>query len=202
MPPTRLRTERGFDRLVNYSDAVVAIAITLLVLPLVDLGGELAGGDALGFVGDHLLQFEAFLVTFMVTTIFWVRHHAMFELMRGYDPGLLWLNSFWLLFIVLFPFTSELINTSGFANGAGVLYCLNMAALSVLQGLIVLHVRARPALWAPDVTRVNFRPGWSWVYAGYFVFVALLSVPLPDVAAWSMLGLVLLGHLKDRMTQE
>ena len=39
-----MATERGFDRLVNFSDAVVAIAATLLVLPLVDLGSEATSG--------------------------------------------------------------------------------------------------------------------------------------------------------------
>ena len=42
-----VRTERGFDRIVNFSDATVAIAMTLLVLPLVELGGDTEPGDSL-----------------------------------------------------------------------------------------------------------------------------------------------------------
>ncbi len=42
---TAMQTERGFDRMVNFCDAVVAIAITLLVLPLVDIPSELIEGQ-------------------------------------------------------------------------------------------------------------------------------------------------------------
>lgn len=45
-----MRTERGFERLITFADAVVAIALTLLVLPLVELPGELAEGQGLGAV--------------------------------------------------------------------------------------------------------------------------------------------------------
>lgn len=170
MTTARLRTERGLDRLVNFSDAVVAIAITLLVLPLVDLAAD-ADVDAIELVSQNYLAFLAFLVTFIVTTIFWITHHQIFELIAAYDSRLLWLNSAWLLGIALFPFTSELINTGGFAGGAGLLYCATMAGLAGVQALITLHVRAQPGLWAPDVTAADFHPGWAWAYAGFFAAV-------------------------------
>lgn len=201
MTTARLRTERGFDRLVNFSDAVVAIAITLLVLPLVELAGDTDLG-AFELVTQNSLAFVAFFATFAVTTIFWITHHQLFELMAAYDGRLLWLNSLWLLWIALFPFTSELINSGGFGAGAGLLYCGNMALLSATQGLIILHVRAQPRLWALDVAATDFHPGWAWTYAGFFAAVAAFSLAQPDLASWLMFGLFPLGRLKARQTKK
>lgn len=198
MPASSVRTSRGFDRLVNFTDAVVAIAITLLVLPLVELGTNPDGAHAFELLGDHFMEFAAFLLTFAAMTVFWTTHHSVFERIGDYDGRLVWLNAFWLLGIVLFPFTSELINSQGFGAGAGVLYCGIMAGLALVEGLIVIHVRARPQLWSASTRYLDFQPTWYWVNVGYFVGAAVISIPAPGVAACSMIGLLVIVRLRYR----
>ena len=101
-------TERGFDRLVFFSDAVVAIAITLLVLPLVDsVQKNKALSDLLNGQSD---RFVAFLLSFAVIARFWVAHHGMFERIDKYTSALLWANMLWLASIVFLPFPTELLS--------------------------------------------------------------------------------------------
>jgi uncharacterized membrane protein len=63
-----MKTTRGLDRLVFFTDAVTAIAITLLILPLVDSVERAAGEghSAAQFIGDNLSQLAAFGLSFVV----------------------------------------------------------------------------------------------------------------------------------------
>src|SRR5918998_5814172 len=76
----RVRTDRGLDRLVTFLDAVVAIAITLLVLPLVDVlpdeGGTVPLGDLLA---EEARRFVTFLLSFAVIAQLWLVHHRLVE---------------------------------------------------------------------------------------------------------------------------
>ena len=59
-----IRTERGLDRLVNFSDATVAIAITLLILPLVDQASKLGGKSFGDFLAENGWEIFAFVISF------------------------------------------------------------------------------------------------------------------------------------------
>src|SRR3954447_26773370 len=106
-----VRTERGFDRFVNFSDAVVAIAISLLILPLVDavndsLGTEASAWDFLKDNSDRLL---AIGLSFVLIASFWVIHHSVFEQVKTYSKPLMWWNLAWLATIVFLPLPTEIL---------------------------------------------------------------------------------------------
>jgi uncharacterized membrane protein len=75
-----VRTHEGLDRLITFLDAVVAIAITLLVLPLVDLlAGAAPGTDLAAVLAGNAGQFGAFLLSFAVIARLWWTHHRLGE---------------------------------------------------------------------------------------------------------------------------
>jgi uncharacterized membrane protein len=102
------------ERLVFFSDAVVAIALTLLVLPLADAvrtdkapnGGMLPVGTLLSNNEPLILSF---LLSFVVIVRFWIGHHRVFEQVKAYSMTLMWLNMAWVLTIVILPFPTELV---------------------------------------------------------------------------------------------
>lgn len=99
-----MASRQGINRLVTFVDAVVAIAATLLVLPLADLAVGNHGastGDLLRHNGDQLL---AFVLSFLVIVRFWFAHHRVYDRIADYNTGLLWANMIWLLSIVFLPF--------------------------------------------------------------------------------------------------
>ena len=106
-----LWSDRGNDteRLVFFSDAVFAVALTLLVIdlsaPAVASGANLLG--ALGALWPNLL---ALLISFFVISFFWRAHHRIFHLITRYDRFLIGLNFLYLLGIMLQPFTTDLIS--------------------------------------------------------------------------------------------
>lgn len=144
-------TARGFGRIIGFSDGVVAIAITLLILPLVDEATTI-DTDAWTFVLQHGFQFFAFLLSFAVIGRFWLVHHEIYERAIGYNAALLWANLLWLLTIVFLPFPTELL---GWAEpddrSVYVLYVGTMvltSAAALLQQWILIR---SPELQAPEV---------------------------------------------------
>ena len=108
------RTDRGLDRLVNFSDAAVVIAITLLVLPLVGVATEITRHHATvwGIFLANGGTFLAFAISFVVIARFWVVHHRVFEFVRDYNPTIVWLNFLWLASIVFLPFSRPYSSSS------------------------------------------------------------------------------------------
>lgn len=137
------------DRLVFFSDAVVAIAITLLAL---DLRLPRPGPEHLHWadVGAQWRTFAAFLLSFINIAGFWRMHYRFCIYLRHADDRLLGLNVGWLLFIVLLPFTTTLVSSYFTDKPAMLLYCLNTLVIAVLQNFIWDYVVARPALLKPQ----------------------------------------------------
>jgi|GEM_PF-764198 uncharacterized membrane protein len=131
------------DRLVFFSDAVVAIAITLLVF---DLKINKASSDHLTFAdfGNSWQKFVAFILSFFIIAIFWKIHHEFYVHIKKINNTLLWYNIAWLLFIVLIPFTSTLISAHLYDRAAIFCYCMNVFMITIFQNLIWDHVAARP----------------------------------------------------------
>lgn len=109
--PEDRRVESGseIERTVFFSDAVFAIALTLLALeirpPAVpDDSAELR--RALLGLWPH---FFSFLLSFWVVGTYWMGHHRVFRYVRGYDRRLLSINLLFLMWVVLLPFSSSLL---------------------------------------------------------------------------------------------
>ena len=97
------------ERIILFSDAVFAIAITLLVIELKvpALHGEGASESALLHALLLLLpKFIGFLISFFLIGLYWTRHHILFGYLTDYNSRLIWLNLLFLLSIVLMPFST------------------------------------------------------------------------------------------------
>lgn len=186
------RRGRGYDRLVNFSDAVVAIAITLLGLPLVDIEPPRDGASAWTVLTDHGDKVWSFVVTFLVVAVLWLAHHRVFDQIDAYDGAILRLDMLWLLTIVFLPLPSAWMGEVGFSHGVGLLYCLTLALNSVTLWLVVGHIARHPDLLDEDTRQrpEASRAARSLVFAAYFLAVGLLSLAAPDLASWAMLGLI------------
>lgn len=200
-----VRTERGFDRVINFSDAVVAIALTLLVLPLVDLPAGYTEGTNLGtLLSQSSGELTAFGISFVVIWRLWVVHHRILECYRGYDQLLLALNFGWLLTIVFLPFPTALLSTDLVDRGATPLYIgVLLVSVLLLAGIAEL-ARRRPQLTRSDDEQVRVRLGSAinWVPPGLLVVALLLSLVVPRLGPWSLLVLVLtpaVGRLRARL---
>jgi uncharacterized membrane protein len=134
MQPEQHKKNLELERLVFFSDAVVAIAITLLALELkvVPADTHLTFSD----IGHAWHKFAAFFLSFIIIAVFWSNHHRFFVYIQAIDSKLMVYNMCWLLFIVLLPFSSSLISIDFFNKPAMLMYCVNVLVLSVFQNMI------------------------------------------------------------------
>jgi uncharacterized membrane protein len=104
-----LRKEFQLERMILFSDAVFAIAITLLVIEIKvpELHDEPVSDHALLYkLGKLIPKFIGFIVSFLLIGLYWTIHHRMFGFVTSYTRKLLGLNLLFLLFIALMPFST------------------------------------------------------------------------------------------------
>jgi uncharacterized membrane protein len=200
----RVRTERGFDRIVNFSDATVAIAMTLLVLPLVELGGESAPGETVWhLVAENEDAIFGFVLGFLVIWSMWVNHHRVMEYFADYDQRVLVLHLVWLLTMVSIPFTTQLItNPHLYEQGATTLYVAVLLVSSVCLHLLGRHGRRHRALLhdGPEVEQWLAGP-YSWTTPAVLALILVLVVVVPAAGAWPMLLLFVDGVVESRLAK-
>jgi len=189
---------RSFDRLVNFTDAVVAIGITLQLLPIIDVAGPKSGESVWDVVAANSGQLFAFVLSFVVVIFMWAAHNRVFNTMRCDDGTIFRLNVAWLLLIVFLPWPTAMYGEA--ANdavagrgGLGLLYWWTLAAISGLGVWMAIHARRHVDLLAVDErdreddrdTRGLVR---GYVLLGSFVIVGLVSMLQPSWAPLVFLG--------------
>ncbi|QIM22347.1 DUF1211 domain-containing protein [Phycicoccus sp. HDW14] len=147
-PPSALPTALGAERLVFFTDAVVAIAMTLLVLPLMESVTEAAaeGGDTAEFVSSHANQLFSFGLSFAIIAVFWQSHHRVWERVRRLGGPLFLLNTLWLLGIVWLPVATAMVGQMETDRLQATLYIGAMLLLSVTLTLVSRHLLTHPDL--------------------------------------------------------
>ncbi len=182
-----MRSEQGLHRLVNFSDAVVAIAITLLVLPLVDAASSIGTLGPGTFIDHNRPRLFAFALSFAVIGVFWWAQHQLFEFVGSYNPVLVWGMFIWLFSIVFLPFPTELLGATSRVSAAGdAIYTGTMLVTSVAAFVQVWSL----VRW-PELQRESKR-GQVNVDSGAIILILMSSafvlvVALPSFGLWPLL---------------
>jgi uncharacterized membrane protein len=176
-------------RVEAFSDGVLAIAITLLVLDLRVPPRDPLHPSLARALAEEWPAYAAYVTSFLVIGIIWVNHHAVFNLIDRIDRILLFLNLLLLMSVVAIPFTTALLSEYLIAGGnnartAALVYSAVMLAMSAGFAGLYTHVARRPALLADGVdpaavraSIVRFSAVGILLYVGTLI-VALFSAPL------------------------
>ena len=183
-----------YDRVLFFTDAVFAIAITLLAIELKvmkDTNGDLRI-DTRGLV--------SFGISFVVIGLFWIGHHGIFRYIVAFDRPLISINLLFLGTIALLPYPTKLleIGTSGSAQVVFYAACVGAAGLGeCMIWLYATRPRASLATTAASAIRLRFALRIGRVPA---VFLASIPVALvaPHDAPYMWLLIFIFGLLIDR----
>jgi len=176
--------ERDLDRLLTFVDAIVAIAITLLVLPLADVAGEVGKGTVSDLLSEHTAEILGFFLSFVVIARLWLAHHAIVSGLVRQDRWIVNLMLAWALTIVFLPFPTALVAEAPDDAMTKVLYIGTMALSSAVLAAIAWSIVRKP-----DVRDTAAPPDPSVAAANVVAFLVALtvSVAVPATSYWPLL---------------
>jgi len=181
----------GKTRLEAFSDGVLAIVITIMVLEL-----KVPHGDDLAALVPLIPVFLSYVLSFVYVGLYWNNHHHMLHTVKAVSGGILWANLHLLFWLSLFPFVTGFMGENHFAavpsavygvalEGAAIAYGILQRAIIRTQGPNSLLRAAVGRDWKGKIPHFCYVLGivstfWlPWVAQALYVAVALLWL-VPD----------------------
>lgn len=206
-PPTR---DRGGDpeRVVTFTDGVFAIIITILVLDVrvPENLGESSLRAAIEDVGPTLV---AWIVSFLITGMYWVWHRDVFSRVAAVNRDVVWLNLLFLMPVALIPFASSLLGEYNREPTALHVYGVVLISASLLRSALFMYLARHPQLLDAPLSRMGRRIGQLVALGPIAVYgIAIAVADAAPILSLSLYGLmpllyflgitVLRGRSRDR----
>ena len=179
------RHSRGleFDRVAFFSDAVFAIAMTLLV---VGIGiPHVRDVKLVKSLGDKDAEIFSFFLSFVVIGFYWLGHHRFFATLQRVDRRFMQLNLLYLAAIAFMPFPTALVGSYGNLAVAVTLYAVTLATASALEAVLLWWAHAQ-GFMRVRLTSDGFR--WAMLASVAPVVIFLASIPVAYLvsASWAL----------------
>jgi uncharacterized membrane protein len=184
-----LTSEVEYDRILFFSDAVFAIAITLLIVDLrVPDVPHVQSGQLL----RHAIpQIGGFAYSFAAIGLFWLAHHGLFRHIKGLDRRLVLLNLLFLGTIAFVPYPTALLAAAGDQVPATVFYAASLAPVGLAEAAVWLYAIRIRELALPRASPAVRR----------WVLLRILRTPViqPNLAKWLWLLIFVGGFVLRRL---
>jgi uncharacterized membrane protein len=180
------------NRLEAFSDGVIAVIITIIVLEM-----KVPHGPELASLAPLVPVFLTYVLSFVYVGIYWNNHHHMFKVARSVNGAVLWANLHLLFWLSLLPFATGWMGENHFERAPTVLYGVNLLlcalAWSILQTCLIRH-DGRDSLLAKAISTdlkgklspvlyvAGIATAWllaAWMGIVFYVIVALMWL-VPD----------------------
>jgi uncharacterized membrane protein len=202
-------------RLEAFSDGVFAIAITLLILELIEML-RAPGGDKLEkMLLNNWESFLAFIIGFLTILICWINHHTVVSHIKKVDSNLMWVNGFVLLVVTFTPFPTYILSEyiSKEPHAAVAIFGFNYCMMSVAAYCVTAYPYKRNLIEQSSkkiMRSYKLMYGCSIIYTFLILPLCFISIPLsvffyfvlfivfafPDVSASKISGAYSFIHIQ------
>jgi uncharacterized membrane protein len=172
-------------RIEAFSDAVFAIAGTLLVLQLQlpHLPADPTDAELWNGLGQVAPSYFSLVLSFVVIGRYWIAHHWMFSRIAKSDGGLQTMNLLFLLTVVALPFPTEVLGNYGNLAAAAIFYAVSISLIGLTAGLLWWYA-VKKKLLKPNVDQVTITNSYRRSFAVPVIFLG--SIP---IIAWVGVGI-------------
>ncbi|GAA4478940.1 TMEM175 family protein [Microbacterium panaciterrae] len=199
-PQTPIREEPAnpvltAERLKAFVDAVVAIAMTLLILPLME-GVIALGHDGKGvpeYLAEDWGQLLSFALSFLLIANFWMTHHRMFDRVERTTNALVWIQVAWMFTIVWLPVPTAMLGSMPTDVLQKILYIGSLLVTALLMLGTRLYLRAHPELHSIPGALLHRGIAVEIVLSALFASALLVALLVPDIGYWAMFLMMLSG---------
>lgn len=186
--------DHSLERLIFFSDAVFAIAITLLIIEV--HVPHLHGNATNAQWADALIQlipnFAAFALSFLVIGAMWASHHVTMGYLSNYSPRLLWPNLLLLMSIAFLPFSTALLANGGSAQLPNIFYAVSLLIAALFKTRLTLSA-LKPDLLRSDVSPATIAVERRRAWIMPCVTLIALALTFTVATQWAMAAMFLIA---------
>jgi uncharacterized membrane protein len=180
------------NRLEAFSDGVIAIIITIMVLEL-----KVPHGDDLTALGAQWPIFFSYVLSFVIVGIYWNNHHHLLHTVKHVSASVMWANMHLLFWLSLFPFTTGWMGENHFALWPVVIYGVDLILAAVAYTILVFAIIATDGPDSPLAKAVGTDQKGKISVALYASAIALAFVS-PWISCALYVAVAVIWFIPDR----
>lgn len=177
-------------RIATFSDGVISIIITIMVLglKLPVLPNDFTNADLWMAAYQLAPQLLAYALSFLIIAIFWVNHHNFFHSLRTIDGKLVWINNLLLFWLSLVPLATAFLGGHPTQPAALMVFGFLLMMAAACFPLMSYYTIYKGHLTHDDVSMDLRRQTFRWSLPGFILYLlAILVAPLSVWASWVIL---------------
>jgi uncharacterized membrane protein len=187
----------ALDRIIFFSDAVFAIAITLLALELrvPEMAMSQVAAEMPQRLAEMTPKFISFLLSFLIIGSYWVAHHRDFQYIKRFDRRLIWINLLLLMLVAFLPFPTAMLGNYPAQQITVTFYAASLALVGLVKALLWWYASHQRRLIDDqlDAQRITLLTQRGFFAPAIFLLSIIVAMFNPLVAMWSwgLVGLTL-----------
>jgi uncharacterized membrane protein len=183
------------ERMNAFSDGVIAILITILVLEL-----RPPAGHQLSDILDEKGKLLAYVLSFVMVGIYWNNHHHLMQIVTSIDGRTLWANMHLLFWLSLMPLTTDWLGEAGVKAGPVAAYAIVLLACAIAFSLMTISLLALHESTSQLAQAIG-RDRKGKVSLAAYVLAVLLAFVQPWISIAVMVAVAVIWFLPDRRVE-